>query len=127
VALECGYSVASLAERIYYNLDGEPAAGLLIYTSAPDSEGTLGGLVALGERERFGELFTAAIEGARWCSSDPLCAEREPRDPEEFIHGAACHACLFLSETTCERGNRFLDRSLVVPLGPWPELAILHR
>ncbi len=29
---------------------------------------------------------------------------------------AACHACLFVSETTCERGNRFLDRRFVVPI-----------
>lgn len=126
MSLECGYSSASLGERIYHDLDGEPAAGILIYTAAPDSEGTLGGLVALGEPERFGGLFRDAIEAARWCSSDPLCAEREPIDPDEFVHGAACHACLFLSETTCERGNRFLDRSLLVPLDPRPELAILR-
>jgi hypothetical protein len=30
------------------------------------------------------------------------------------VHGAACHACLFASETSCERGNRYLDRSLLV-------------
>lgn len=124
MALECGYSSASLAERLYWDLEGEPGAGILIYTAASDSEGTLGGLVSLGEPERLGLLLEAALQGARWCSSDPLCAEREPRDPDEFVHGAACHACLFLSETTCERGNRFLDRSLVVPLDPWPELAI---
>jgi hypothetical protein len=125
MSLECGYSSASLAERIYHDLDGRPAAGILIYTAAPDSEGTLGGLVSLGEPDRFGGLFRDAVDEARWCSSDPLCAEREPVDPEDFVHGAACHACLFLSETTCERGNRFLDRSLVVPLDPRPELAIL--
>jgi hypothetical protein len=127
IALECGYSSASLAERIYCDLNGEAAAGILIYTSAPDSEGTLGGLVALGEPERLAGLFRDALEDARWCSSDPLCAEREPVDPEEFVYGAACHACLFLSETTCERANRFLDRSLIVPLDPRPELATLSR
>ncbi len=31
------------------------------------------------------------------------------------LHGAACHACLFASETSCERGNRYLDRSVLVP------------
>jgi hypothetical protein len=124
MSLECGYSSASLAERIYHDLDGKPAAGILIYTAASDSEGTLGGLVALGEPDRLAALIADAVEDAKWCSSDPLCAEREPVDPEEFIHGAACHACLFLSETTCERGNRFLDRSVVVPLDRHPELAI---
>lgn len=125
LALECGYSSASLTERIYSDLDGEPAAGILIYTSAPDSEGTLGGLVAMGEPKRLAALVRDARLDAAWCSSDPLCAEREPISPDEFVHGAACHACLFISETSCERGNRFLDRSLVVPLAPRPELAIL--
>jgi hypothetical protein len=125
MSMECGYSSASLAERIYWDLDGEAAAGILIYTSAPDSEGTLGGLVTLGEPDRFASLFRDAIEQARWCSSDPLCAEREPVDPDEFVHGAACHACMFLSETTCERGNRFLDRSLLIPLDAHPELGIV--
>jgi hypothetical protein len=27
----------------------------------------------------------------------------------------ACHNCLFLPETSCERGNRYLDRSVLVP------------
>lgn len=125
VSLDCGYSSASLTERIYCGTHEEPAAGILIYTAAPDSEGTLGGLVAQGEPERLERLLQRAFEAARWCSSDPLCAEREPADPEEFVNGAACHACLFLSETTCERGNRFLDRSLVVPVGQDPALAVL--
>ena len=37
-----------------------------------------------------------------------VCAERLPAAPADFLHGAACHVCLFVSETTCERGNRFL-------------------
>jgi hypothetical protein len=40
-----------------------------------------------------------------------------PEGGEDFLHGAARHVCLFLSETTCERGNRFLDRRFVVPVG----------
>ena len=28
---------------------------------------------------------------------------------------AACHGCLLISETSCERGNEHLDRTLVVP------------
>ena len=85
MSLECGYSSASLAERIYCDLDDVSAAGILIYTSAPDSEGTLGGLVALGEPDRFAQLFQDALDQARWCSSDPLCAEREPVDPEDHM------------------------------------------
>ncbi len=124
IALECGYSAASLAERIYAGTDDDPRAGILIYTAVPDAEGTLGGLVSLAEEEPLVRLTRRALADARHCSSDPLCAERLPHEPADFLHGAACHVCLFVSETTCERGNRFLDRRFVVPLGDEPELAL---
>jgi hypothetical protein len=127
IALECGYSSASLAELIYSSRDGsgnDPRAGILIFTAVPDAEGTLGGLVALAEPEPFERLVRRALGDARRCSSDPLCAERLPHAPADFLHGAACHACLFVSETTCERGNRFLDRRFVVPLHD-PKLALV--
>src|SRR5690606_29021349 len=47
-AMSSGYSAASLSERIYAWPGAEgrpPAAGLLIATTASDSDGTLGGLV----------------------------------------------------------------------------------
>jgi hypothetical protein len=113
IALECGYSSASLSERIYC---GPDRAGILIYTAVPDAEGTLGGLVSLAEREPLTRIMRHAIADAARCSSDPLCAERLPNAPADFLHGAACHACLFVSETTCERGNRFLDRRFIVPI-----------
>ena len=55
-----------------------------------------------------------ALERARLCASDPLCAEHEPAEDETALHWAACHACLFAPETSCERGNRYLDRSVLV-------------
>jgi hypothetical protein len=117
IALECGYSSASLAERIYAG-DGENRrTGILIYTAVPDSEGTLGGLVSLTEGAHFERIVRRALADAARCSSDPLCAERLPKDPADYLHGAACHVCLFVSETTCARGNRFLDRRFLVPLG----------
>jgi hypothetical protein len=30
------------------------------------------------------------------------------------LNGAACHACLLVAETSCERSNRYLDRAHVV-------------
>ncbi|MEU2659669.1 DUF1998 domain-containing protein [Streptomyces sp. NPDC007325] len=116
IALECGYSSASLAERIYAGDEGEPRAGILLYTAVPDSEGTLGGLVSLAESPHFDRIVRRALKDAGRCSSDPLCSERLPRTPADYLHGAACHACLFVSETTCERGNRYLDRRFLVPL-----------
>jgi hypothetical protein len=115
IALECGYSSASLSERIY---SGPDRAGILIYTAVPDAEGTLGGLVSLAEPEPLTRIMDRARRDALRCSSDPLCAERLPAFPADFLHGAACHACLFVSETTCERGNRFLDRRFIVQVDP---------
>ena len=34
-----------------------------------------------------------------------------PDAANSSIHGATCHACLLVAETSCERGNRYLDRS----------------
>ena len=86
-------------------------AGVLIYTSAPDSEGTLGGLVGLGTPQRLGWHIRQALARIALCSGDPLCAEYEPRSSRNALHWAACHCCLFLPETSCEKGNKFLDRA----------------
>jgi hypothetical protein len=117
LALECGYAAASIRERVYARpaeLPGGPMAGLLIYTSAPDSEGTLGGLVSLGEPETLERHIAQALEAAHLCAGDPLCAEHPPSRTGRTLHAAACHACLFAPETSCERGNKYLDRSTLV-------------
>jgi hypothetical protein len=119
MAMSCGYGAASLTERIYgwsATPDREAAAGLLICTTASDSEGTLGGLVALSEPTRLEGLVANALRRAGRCSSDPVCAMRTPSDPEDFLHGAACHCCSFASETSCEKANRFLDRRFLLTL-----------
>lgn len=116
LALQSGYSSASIRERIYCD-DGTglPMAGLLLYTAAPDSEGTLGGLVSQGEPARLGALVRQALDSMQLCTSDPLCGEHRPaNDGTASLHGAACHACQFAPETSCERGNKYLDRSLLV-------------
>lgn len=118
-ALECGYSQASIRERLYaYPPEHEdgPMAGVLLYTAAPDSEGTLGGLVALGEPDELARHLRGALIDASLCASDPLCAEHDPDHEGVTLHGAACHACLFAPETSCERGNRYLDRAALTEL-----------
>ncbi|MEO6323985.1 MAG: DUF1998 domain-containing protein, partial [Thermoanaerobaculia bacterium] len=127
LAVECGYTAASLSERIYCSAPGdeEPMAGVLIYTAAPDSEGTLGGLSALGEPARLGRYITQALERAALCSSDPLCAEHHA-STDRTLHGGACHACLFLPETCCERGNKFLDRSCLTATVERSDLAFFR-
>lgn len=119
MAMSSGYGAASLTERIYGWVESPQraaAAGLLICTTASDSEGTLGGLVALSEPERLRGLIVSALRRAARCSSDPVCATRTPSDPEDFLHGAACHCCSFASETSCEKANRFLDRRFLLNL-----------
>jgi len=114
LALECGYNAASIRERIYAKSDDEsPMAGVLLYTAAADSDGTLGGLVELGKPENLGRLIEQALDRATVCSSDPLCSEHDAGD-DRSLHSAACHACTFVTETSCERGNRYLDRALLV-------------
>jgi hypothetical protein len=116
VALECGYSSASIKERIYVGTPARSTAGLLLSTAASDSEGTLGGLVALADQRFLGRLLDQALYDAQLCSSDPLCAERLPESPSDTLHAAACHACLFASETSCESGNRWLHRGVLVDI-----------
>lgn len=124
ISHEAGYSAASIRERIYAQspADGDPMAGVLIYTAAPDSEGTLGGLVSLGQPDRLGAIIDSAMQRAAFCTSDPFCATHHPNgdlaggvEGDGTLHGAACHVCLFVSETSCEHANRYLDRSLLVP------------
>ncbi len=111
VALECGYSATSIRERIYA-ADGR--YGILLYTGTTDAEGTLGGLVQVGRR--IDEHLEHALELGRLCANDPICAQHDPasRHEERFLHGAACHGCLLIAETSCERRNELLDRALVV-------------
>lgn len=115
LALECGYNAASIRERIYANLEGDsPMAGILLYTAAADSDGTLGGLIELGKPDNLGRLIGQALHRATVCSSDPLCSEHNP-EQDRSLHAASCHACAFVAETSCERGNRYLDRALLIP------------
>jgi hypothetical protein len=112
VALECGYPASSIRERIYA-LPGI-GYGVLLYTGTSDAEGTLGGLIQVGRR--IHEHIRNALELGELCSNDPVCAQHEPQNAHErrFLHGAACHGCLLIAETSCEQKNDFLDRALVV-------------
>jgi hypothetical protein len=113
ISLECGYPASSIRERIYTFDD--VGYGILLYTGSPDSEGTLGGLVQEGRR--IHEHLRHALTQAELCSNDPVCSQHQPDNPHErrFLHGAACHGCLLIAETSCEQQNDYLDRALVVP------------
>ncbi len=110
----CGYPAASIRERIYVDEERENY-GVLLYTSSPDAEGTLGGLVH--QARRIGEHIERALASAKWCSNDPICSQHSPSESNErrWLQGAACHGCVLVAETSCEMWNDFLDRALVVP------------
>jgi hypothetical protein len=112
----CGYSSASLRERLYVSeAAGQEMAGLLIYTAAGDSEGTMGGLVRMARKDNLRQVVGAALDDARWCSADPVCMDvGEKGQGPDSCNLAACHGCALLPETSCEEFNRFLDRGLVI-------------
>jgi hypothetical protein len=122
---ECGYSSASLRERLYVSEpDQPPMAGVLIYTAAGDAEGTMGGLVRMGKPGYLEHTVSGALEEASWCSADPVCmelGERAGQGPDS-CNIAACHNCALVPETACEEFNRFLDRGVVVGTAEEPRL-----
>lgn len=110
LSLQSGYSSVAIKERIYC---GEDMAGILLYTGSTDQEGSLGGLVEMGNIDKLRILILEALEEATFCSNDPYCASLRPSE-ENHLNGCACFACSMVAETSCETGNRLLDRSLVV-------------
>lgn len=88
--------------------------GILLYTGSADKEGSLGGLVELGNTSKLISLMKDAFQEALLCTNDPECMNNAPAGNN--LNGAACHSCCMISETACENGNRMLDRGLVVPI-----------
>lgn len=121
---DSGYGSSSLRERLYFREPmGSDAgmAGVLIYTAAGDSEGSMGGLVRMGEPGKLEGAVRRALEGAMWCSSDPVCIESHGQGPDN-CNLAACHSCALLPETSCENQNRLLDRGTVVGTLEQPDI-----
>lgn len=122
VAIDCGYPASSIRERIYISEGlgaAVPAVGILIYTASAGNQGTLGGLVEVSRR--FAQVLENALERQRLCSGDPVCADHDPAAAadDRALHGAACHGCLVIAETSCEARNLFLDRALLIDtVGP---------
>lgn len=113
LAFDAGYSSSSLRERIYSGAGAHKMAGILIYTSDGDSEGSLGGLVRQGHPERLMRTLQRTLEDLGWCSGDPVCSELD-RQGIEALNSAACHACCLISETSCTYNNSLLDRRLLI-------------
>lgn len=106
----CGYPMSSLQERLYVD---NTMNGFLI--SAYDgTDGYLGGLSKLCNNiDNLNKIIHSALNRAKNCSLDPICYESEGQGIAQ-LNLAACHSCTLLPETSCEHGNLFLDRKLVV-------------
>ena len=120
IAHHVGYSEASLRERIYSSGGKNPRNGILIYTSSPSSEGSLGGLVRLGDAGTFEEIIRNTVKRSNLCSRDPLCEETDPVALKEkgissgmHLPGSSCYACTLLPETSCQNHNNLLDRWMI--------------
>ena len=109
VALDAGYPAASIRERLFVD---DTMAGILMYTATSDSAGSLGGVAAHAEPEKFGRAMTEGLRRLSWCSSDPVCIE-SLASGTDALNLAACHACVLVPETSCELNNSFLDRALL--------------
>lgn len=112
LVVTCGYTAASLSERVFATKDH---AGLLIYTASASADGTMGGLVAMAEPKTFKKVFEDMLERARWCSNDPICMDlgREGQG-NSGANLAACQSCALLPETSCDHFNQALDRATLV-------------
>ena len=132
LARECGYSAASLKERIYCDRylaeqdRHDSMLGLLIYTASDDSDGSLGGLVRSGNPGRFERIFDDALRSACWCSCDPVCIESRGQGPGS-CNLAACYSCSLVPETSCEYGNKLLDRALLVGTIEAPSVGLVDE
>ena len=89
LSYDCGYGSSSIRERIYCDLSSTAEAphemlGLLLYTASGDSEGSLGGLVRMGEPGHLEGVVWRALEDAIWCSSDPVCSQSEGQGPDSW-------------------------------------------
>ena len=116
----CGYNAASIKEKIYSDIDSETSeikmCGVLIYVSSSDSEGSLGGLISIAyDPDAMENILDNMLKRAMWCSGDPLCITSQNQGFQNLNY-AACHDCMLLPETSCERFNVFLDRASIIGL-----------
>ena len=111
ISIRLGINSASLRERVYADSSG---AGFLVFSSDGDELGSLGGLLQAIDPGSIAAILLAAIASTQWCALDPTCEESgHDSQAASDLNIAACHDCLYLPETSCEAGNRLLDRGVV--------------
>lgn len=115
---ECGYSITTLKERLYFHFDNENKPihlGVLVYALS-GSDGSLGGLSSLFDnaqeirQKNIFKIIKNAIIRAKDCPNDPICSTEEDQANNNT---ASCYACTLIPETSCEKFNKDLDRNLL--------------
>lgn len=96
---QCGLDSDSISEMILPNV---PA--IVLYAESMEHF-ALGGLFTLF-KTKINDWVSDSKDFAQECIYDPAC--------ERGDDGAACHACMHVSEHTCEYYNEKLDRRLLV-------------
>lgn len=96
---QCGLATDSISELL---LPTVPA--IVLYAQSMEHF-ALGGMFTLF-KTRIHPWIDDAVDHASRCIYDPACLDDD--------EGAACHACLHVSEFTCEYYNGALDRELLV-------------
>ena len=91
--IQSGFDRTSLSEYLF------PRALSFVIYSNNRSTFTIGGLYTLFE-QTLHEHLRAVIDRSETCVYDPVCIENT----------GACHACMHISEMSCEHFNRNLDR-----------------
>lgn len=99
-----GFNVNTFSE---YLLPGGLAFAVFVNRT---QENGIGGLLSVFN-DTFADFVTTWHEQDRECLHDPKCGS-DTR--------AACHACLFVSETTCRMFNHSLDRNTLHGRAPLP-------
>jgi hypothetical protein len=111
LSIDSGFQSTSIAEKTYSRENnGNQESGILLYAVQEGGDGTLGGLT--GMADNFEEIIERSASRITHCSNDPICKGR-PFNANR-VNGAACHACMLVSETSCGLQNKFLDRNLLL-------------
>ena len=116
LSITSGYHEGDIKERIYHSKNTN---GIMMYTASVSSQGSLGGLVRIGEGKRFLHLLKESIKRSTRCSRDPMCVENNPDKIKQAgiitsnMGGSSCYSCTLLPETSCENFNNLLDRWVI--------------
>ena len=115
LASRCGLNADSLAEYLF------PCQGAFLVYANTRSDFTLGGLEHVYRYDLQDALEELDAESR--CIFDPPC--------RGFADGAACAACLHMSEVACSRFNTVLDRNTlfgsIPPIGDQPDGRVQWR